>query len=162
MRKILLTTLTMMSLSAISQNVMTPETLWKLGRVTPLGISKDAKNVVYKVTIPSVEENKSNSKFYTVPVNGGNSIEVADYKSLLKDKNNSPDGKYLVYNEEVKINNVHGKDFYPELDKSDVQIYDGLDYRHWDTWNEGKFNHVFYKENKEGCCWSRYSGRRSI
>jgi hypothetical protein len=23
-------------------------------------------------------------------------------------------------------------------------------YRHWDTWNEGTFNHVFYKENKEG------------
>jgi len=55
-----------------------------------------------------------------------------------------------VYNEEVKIDNVHGKDFYPELQKSDVQIYNGLDYRHWDTWNEGKFNHVFYKENKDG------------
>ncbi len=25
-----------------------------------------------------------------------------------------------------------------------------LDYRHWDTWNEGKFNHVLYKENTEG------------
>ncbi|WP_369752695.1 alpha/beta fold hydrolase [Flavobacterium sp. WC2409] len=150
MKKILLTTLTMMSLSAIGQNVMTPEKLWKLGRVTPIGISTDAKNVVYKVTIPSVEENKSDSKFYTVPVNGGKSTEVVDYKTLVKDKNISPDGKYIVYNEEVKINNVLGKDFYPELENSDVQIYDGLDYRHWDTWNEGKFNHVFYKETSEG------------
>jgi hypothetical protein len=33
----------MMSLSAIGQNVMSPETLWELGRVTPLGISKDTK-----------------------------------------------------------------------------------------------------------------------
>ena len=139
-----------MSLNAMAQNVMTPELLWKLGRVTPLGISKDGKNVVYKVSTPSIEENKSNSKFYTVPVNGGNSTEVKDTNEVLKDKNISPDGKYIVYNEEVKIDKVLGKDYYPELEKSQVQIYNGLDYRHWDTWNEGKFNHVFYKENKEG------------
>ena len=139
-----------MSLNAMAQNTMTPELLWKLGRVTVLGISKDGKNVVYKVTTPSVAENKSDNKFYTVPVNGGTAVEVADTKDIVKDKNISPDGKYIVYNEEVKLENVHGKDFYPELTKSDVQIYNGLDYRHWDTWNEGKFNHVFYKENKEG------------
>ncbi|WP_114753616.1 S9 family peptidase [Flavobacterium glaciei] len=150
MKKILLIPLLMMSLNAISQNVMTPELLWKLGRVTPLGISKDGKNVVYKVTTPSVQENKSDSKFYTLPINGGNPTEVKDTAALLKDKNTSPDGKYIVYNEEVKIEKVHGKDFYQELEKSDVQIYDGLNYRHWDTWNEGKYNHVFYKENKEG------------
>ena len=150
MKKILFIPLLMMSLTAMAQNVMTPELLWKLGRVTPLGISKDGKNVVYKVTTPSVQENKSDSKFYTLPVNGGNPTEVKDTKDLLKDKNVSPDGKYIVYNDEVKIEKVHGKDFYPELEKSDVQIYDGLNYRHWDTWNEGKYNHVFYKENKEG------------
>ena len=150
MKKILLTTLTMMSLSAISQNVMTPETLWKLGRVSVLGISTDAKNIVYSVSSPSVEQNKSTSKYYTIPVNGGQAVEITDYKTLITDKNISPDGKFVVYNEAVKINNVHGKDFYPALEKSDVQIYDGLDYRHWDSWNEGKFNHVFYKENKEG------------
>ena len=149
MKKILFTTLTMMSLSAIGQNAMTPEILWKLGRVSVLGISSDNKNIVYKVSTPSIEENKSTSKTYTIPVTGGNPVEITNYKTLLADKNTSPDGKYLVYNEEVKLNNVHGKDFYPKLDKSDVQIYDGLNYRHWDTWSEGKFNHVFYKENKE-------------
>ncbi|HWS60667.1 MAG TPA: S9 family peptidase [Flavobacterium sp.] len=150
MKKILFITLTMMSLNAIAQNIMSPELLWKLGRVTALGISKDGKNVVYKVDNPSIEENKSNSIYYTIPVNGGAPTEVKDTKDLLKDKNISSDGKYVVYNEEVKIEKVHGKDFYPELENSNVQIYNGLDYRHWDKWNEGKFNHVFYKENKEG------------
>lgn len=150
MKKTLLIPLLMISLTAMAQNVMTPELLWKLGRVTPLGISKDGKNVVYKVTTPSVQENKSDTKFFTLPVNGGNPTEVKDTAALLKDKNRSPDGKYIVYNEEVKMENVHGKDFYPELVKSDVQIYDGLNYRHWDAWNEGKYNHVLYKENKEG------------
>ena len=150
MKKILFTILTMMSLSAISQNVMTPEILWKLGRVSVLGISTDGKNIVYKVSTPYVTDNKSTSKTYTIPVNGGEAVEITDIKSLINDKNISPDGKYVVYSEEVKLANIHGKDFYPNLDKSDVQVYDGLDYRHWDTWNEGKYNHVFYKENKEG------------
>ena len=147
----MLLTLTMMSITAAdAQNLMTPELLWKLGRVSGLGISKDGKNVVYKVSTPSAEANKSESKYYTVPVNGGNAVEVSDYKLVLADKNISADGKFVLYNEEVKIEKILGKDFYPELEKSEVQIYNGLNYRHWDTWNEGKFNHVFYKENKEG------------
>lgn len=150
MRKTLFLMLTMMGLAASAQNVMTPELLWKLGRISPLGISKDGKNVVYKVSTPSVEENKSNSKYYTVAINSGTVTEIKDTKEILVDKNISPDGKYIVYNEEVKIDKVLGKDYYPNLEKSDVQIYNGLDYRHWDAWNEGKFNHVFYKENKEG------------
>ena len=150
MRKTLFLMLTMISLTATAQNVMTPELLWKLGRVTPLGISKDGATIVYKVSTPSVEENKSDSKFYSIPVNGGNATEIKDTKDVLADKNISADGKFIVYNEEVKEAKVLGKDYYPNLEKSNVQIYDGLDYRHWDTWNEGKFNHVFYKENKEG------------
>ena len=150
MKKILLLTLMTISITTMAQKIMSPELLWKLGRVTALGVSKDGKNIVYKVATPSIEQNKSDSKFYTIPVNGGVSTEVKDTKELLKDKNISADGKYIVYNEEVKIDKVHGKDFYPELDKSNVQIYNGLDYRHWDKWNEGKFNHVFFKENKEG------------
>ena len=128
MKKLLILTLITMSVNGVvAQNVMSPELLWKLGRISPLGISKDEKNIIYKVSTPSVEENNSNSKYYSVPVNGGNAVENSDYKSLLADKNVSPDGKYTVYNEEVKIDKVHGKDFYPNLDKSNAQIYDATE-----------------------------------
>jgi len=151
MKKIFILIAAMLSFVSVeAQSLMTPELLWKLGRLSPMGISIDGKNIIYKVSTPSVAENKSNSKYYSIPVSGGIAIEITDYKTLLKDKNVSPDGANLLYTDEVKIDKVHGKDFYPELDKSNVQVYNGLDYRHWDTWNEGKFNHVFYKENKEG------------
>ncbi|GAB3710058.1 S9 family peptidase [Flavobacterium koreense] len=136
-----------MSIAASAQQVLSPELLWKLGRVSVLGISKDGKSVVYKVAIPSVEENKSNSKFYTIPVNGGNATEVKDTKDLVADKNVSPDGKYILSSQEVKVNKVLGKDIYPNLDKSNSQVYNSLDYRHWDTYNDGSHNHVFYAEN---------------
>ena len=146
MKKLLILTLGMMGLTAAAQEVMTPELLWKLGRVTPIGISKDGKNIVYKVATPSVEENKSNSKFYTIPINGGTAVEIADTKNLVKDKNLSPDGQYLLSHKEVKVEKILGKDIYPELKKADAQVYNGLDYRHWDTWRDGTFNHVFYAE----------------
>jgi dipeptidyl aminopeptidase/acylaminoacyl peptidase len=150
MKKLLFITIAIMGIStAEAQDVMTPELLWKLGRISPLGISKDGKNVVFKVATPSVSENKSDNKYFTVPVKGGQVVETADYKTLLADRNVSPDGKNIAYSEEVKLNQVLGKDYYPELDKSDVQIYNGLDYRHWDAWSEGKYNHVFLRENKD-------------
>ena len=133
-----------MGLTASAQQNMTPEMLWKLGRVSALGISKDGKNLVYKVSTPSMEENKSNSKFYTIPVNGGNATEITSYTELLADKYISTDGKWALTSKEVKVDKVHGKDYYPELDKSNVQVYNGLDYRHWDTWNDGTHNHVGY------------------
>ena len=139
-----------MSITTSAQQILSPEALWKLGRVSTIGISKDGKSIVYKVTTPSLEENKSNSKFYTIPVIGGtpNEIQEADTKDLVIDKNISPDGRHILTSKEVKTENVLGKDFYPELDKSEAQIYDGLDYRHWDTWNIGSHNHVFFALNK--------------
>lgn len=135
---------------AASAQVLSPEGLWKLGRVTVLGISTDKKSVVYKVSTPSIEDNKSTSKYYTIPVNGGNPTEVADTKNLLKDKNISPDGKFILSSQEVKVEKILGKDLYSDLGKSNAQVYNGLDYRHWDTWRDGTFNHVFYAVNNPG------------
>jgi len=147
MKKIILILAFIMGASAVSaQQILTPELLWKLGRVSALGISKDGKNVIYKVSVPSVEENKSDSKFYSISVNGGFATEIPETKELLIDKNLSPDGKYLLSNKEVKLEKILGKDLYPELEKSNVQVYNGLDYRHWDTWNDGNHNHVFYAD----------------
>ena len=149
MKKLFFIIVSTMSIAASAQQVLSPELLWKLGRVSVLGISKDGKSVVYKVSTPVMEENKSNSKFYTIPLIGGNATEVKETKNLVADKNISPDSNYILSSQEVKTENILGKDYYPELTKSDVQIYNGLDYRHWDTWNNGKHNHVFYAENKE-------------
>ena len=129
-----------------AQNVMTPEKLLSVGRVSALGISKDSKHIIYKVSTPSMADNKLNSEYFSVLINGGKSVAVTDYKSLLNDRLLSPDGKFLLYDEAVKIQDITAQDYYPELEKATVQIYNELDYRHWDAWNEGKYNHIFYKD----------------
>jgi dipeptidyl aminopeptidase/acylaminoacyl peptidase len=151
MKKIGLLIVMVFSMAALhAQEVMSPELLWKLGRVSPVGISKDGSALIYKVSYPSVSENKSTSKTFMMPIEGGKATEIKETKNFVVDRNVSPDGKYILYSEEVKLQSVHGKDFYPELDKSNAQVYNGLDYRHWDTWNEGKYNHVFYKSTAAG------------
>ncbi|MES2629355.1 MAG: S9 family peptidase [Bacteroidota bacterium] len=130
-------------LISAAQQPITPESLWGLGKVGGMGISKDQKNVIFSVQHYNIQENKGKSVMYTVPVIGGNAVELASAKGLLPVKELSPDGKHTIEAKEVKINKVEGKDFYPELTKSNVQIYDDLNYRHWDTWEDGLFGHIF-------------------
>jgi hypothetical protein len=128
---------------------MTKELLWKLGRVTPVGVTKDGKSLIYKVGYANMEKNKFDSKTYQIPLTGGNPQEIHDYESLVSNKSVSSDEKMILTDKPVKINKILGKDLYPSMQKSDVFVYDELDYRHWDTWNDGTHNHVFYAPKKQ-------------
>lgn len=55
----------------------------------------------------------------------------------------SPDGKAIAFSREVAVEQVLGKEKYQDTPKSTAQIYTDLNHRHWDYFNEGKYNHVF-------------------
>jgi dipeptidyl aminopeptidase/acylaminoacyl peptidase len=141
-RSFLLLFLLFSGMAANAQNLLTPETLLKLGRVSGKGISKDGNFVIFSVATPDIAANKSSSKTYKMPITGGPAILVTNVNQILADTKISPDGKYKISSEDVKVNKVSGSDYYPELTKSNVLIYESLNYRHWDTWEDGKFGHV--------------------
>ena len=76
MKKYIFLIFSVLSMSSNAQQMMTPEKLWQLGRVTPIGISKDGKSLIYKVGTPNIQENKISSY-------GGNNLR---YKFQLKEK----------------------------------------------------------------------------
>ncbi len=129
---------------------MTPELLWQVKKVSPMGISQDGKELFYKVSIPNMEENKFDSKYYKMPITGGNFTEISKDEAKVTDKNLSPNGQFLLMNKAVHVKDVAGKDIYKDLPKSDAYVYTTLDYRHWDKYNDGSYNHVFYKDTKTG------------
>jgi dipeptidyl aminopeptidase/acylaminoacyl peptidase len=133
-----------------AQDVMSPELLWQLGRVSILGISSDQSQIIYQVSTPSVNEDKSNIDYYAIPISGGNPVSINDPETRLTNRHRSPDGSYEVSVREVKIDKVFGQDFYPELEKSQVHIYNQLNYRHWDTWEDGAYQHLFVKNIRTG------------
>lgn len=149
MKHILLAVLSVVGVEAAAQNkVMNKELLWQLGRVSPVGITEEGDFLVYKVGTPDMEKNTIEYKTYQVSMDGKNVKELENTDGLIKDKNISPDGKYTLSHEKVKVNNVLGKDYYETMTESNAYIFDGLDYRHWDTWNDGTFNHVILTNNQ--------------
>lgn len=133
-------------LSIHAQSTLTPELLWKLKRVSGLGISKDKSNVIYSVTTPNIESNKSRTEIKCISMATGKTLLINKIDTLLNNKSISPDGKYQLSDEPVKLKNIKGSDFFPELTKSNVYIYDQLNNRHWDTWEDGFYDHVFLTE----------------
>ena len=139
----------LMTTTAMGQKVMTPELLWQVKKVSPIGVTKDQKNLIYKVTSTNVKTQEDTSKTFMISLAGGKASEIADYKTLLADESLNKDQKYKAETEKIKLQKVFGSDYYPEMDKSNVQIYNELNYRHWDTWNDGNFEHLMVSENKE-------------
>ncbi|MBG43532.1 MAG: S9 family peptidase [Aequorivita sp.] len=133
-----------------AQKTMTPELLWQVKKVSPIGISADGKELFYKVSTPNMAENSFDSKFYKMPVTGGNFTEISKEEAKVTDKNLSPNGQFLLIDKPVQVKDVTGKEIYNDLPKSDAYVYTSLDYRHWDTWNDGTYNHVFYKDVNTG------------
>ncbi len=88
---------------------MSPEILWSLGRVSGLGISKDGKSVVYTVSTPNITENKSTRETFIVPVTGGSAVKTFNKDSVMTDKNISHNGIYIIYDKQVKVKYITGK-----------------------------------------------------
>ena len=150
MKKIVFACSVLFALQSSAQTPLSPETLWSLGKLSGLGISKDKQQVIFSVNYPDVEANKGNVKTFRIGIAGGKAELVTNPDIFLNNTKVSPDGKWLLSSDAVKIKPVYGTDFYPNLTKSNVQIYGTLNYRHWDSWEDGKFDHVFLNNLLDG------------
>ncbi|MEN8249157.1 MAG: S9 family peptidase [Bacteroidota bacterium] len=134
-----------------AQEVLTPQSLIELNRVSAIGLTKDKKQVVYRVSKVSIQDNSKTSETFMIPVEGGEAKKIEDYSNLITNDNISPNGEYRIVAEDVKIDKIFGTDYYSELKSSNVQIYNELNYRHWDTWEDGAYSHLFIeKVNGQG------------
>jgi len=141
--------ITIVSLGLTAQEVMTPEKLIQLNKVSGKGLTKDGKHLVYSVSNYSFETDRNTKKYYKLSIKGGERQEINDYKSLLSDRNLSPNAKYRIITKEVKLKNITGQDHYTDVPNSDVKIIDELNYRHWDTWEDGAYSHILYQTTSE-------------
>ena len=80
---------------------------------------------------------------------GSEAKQVSNFEGGASVVKFSPDGKHVLYTAEVKVGQTK-QDLYPELSKSSAEVYDELMYRHWDTWEDGNYSHVFVADFTDG------------
>lgn len=144
---------------------LTPDGKKVLYRVTHTNITDEKKTHQYFLAIPGTEVREEtkilgDKTFVQWDKNGlyakdeeGNIFISKDegnswqsFASGLKDASHiriAPDGVTIAFSREVAIEKVLGKELYPQAVNSTAQVYTDLNFRHWDTWYEGKVSHLF-------------------
>ncbi|MCF6306629.1 MAG: S9 family peptidase [Flavobacteriaceae bacterium] len=128
---------------------MTPERLITLGRVGGKGISTSNNQVLFGVSKYSFTTQKKTNSTYSVDINGGDVKKIAKKDANLNDKSISPNGEFIIKVKDEKLKNISGSDFHPDVKDSNVMIYDELNYRHWDTWENGNYSHIMYQSTSD-------------
>lgn len=171
---------------------LTPELLWKFGRVADARLSPEGEMVIYTVTRYDANTDTKHTWIFSVSSSGGEPVNLTDgYPScsnarwvnnnsiaFLCKKNGStqiwmmkadgsdkheisaasgdiggfefaPTGKRLFYLQDVKLDSTT-QDLYPDLPLAKGRVINDLMYRHWDSWNDYAFTHVFVAEMEEG------------
>jgi dipeptidyl aminopeptidase/acylaminoacyl peptidase len=195
MKKLLLIAFTLISAAVSAQTKLTPEALWKLGRVADPQLSPDGKMMIYSITNYNLPANKGYTEIYIINLNEGNPKLVADSSHNPSSARWRPDGKkigfigynakttepqlwemnidgsaknkitsvpggissfkyapgsdHLMYTTDIKLDKTVAE-IYPDLSKSSGRIIDGLMYRHWNTWHDYAYSHIFLAKYKDG------------
>ena len=169
----------------ISGARLTPEMLWKFGRLGEIQPSPDGKTVLYTVTRYDYKTNKHHTWIFSIPSEGGNAVNLTgespscanprwikntniaylcesdgsmqiwkmnadgSHKTAISNITGgingfefTPAGDRLFYLQDVKLDSTT-QDLYPDLPLAKGLMINKLMYRHWDSWHDYAYSHIF-------------------
>jgi dipeptidyl aminopeptidase/acylaminoacyl peptidase len=158
--------------------VLTPEILWKYGRIGSIVLSPDGSTVLYTVTNYDLPTEARTTNIYAVPSKGGSPVQLTSDggsapqwieqgkkiaylkggKIMIMNPDGSgkseisglddfeilsfsPAGDKVYFTRRVKLDQTANEKY--GLDKARVRIIDDLMYRHWDSWSDYSYSHLF-------------------
>ncbi|TRZ64607.1 S9 family peptidase [bacterium] len=81
--------------------------------------------------------------------------QITDVEGGINDFKYSPDIKKILFVKDVKLDkDIH--DIYPDLPKANARIETDLMYRHWDSWHDYTYSHVFVSDYSNGIIKTGY------
>ena len=77
--------------------ILTPEVMWKMGRIGAAALSPDGRTVVYTVTWYNLAENRSTTSLYSIPFAGGDPVRLTDFAGSDNTPQWSRDGSTVYF-----------------------------------------------------------------
>jgi dipeptidyl aminopeptidase/acylaminoacyl peptidase len=97
MAKIFAFSMLLLSSVLTAQSKLTPELLWKIGRVNLEDVSPDGRQAVYSVTRFDMASNKSSKVLYLVQIASGETLRLTPEDLRSGDAQFTPDGKRVGF-----------------------------------------------------------------
>ncbi len=106
-------------------------------------------------TVGFLSTRSGTPQIHAIEIDGGEARQVSDLPLDVQTFRSSPDGTVLVFSAKVypdcdTVACTLERDEQREKRKTTGRVYDELFVRHWDTWKEGKRNHLFAMRSTGG------------
>ncbi len=93
-----------------------------------------------KISYMSAES--GDMQLWEMDLQGSNKTQITRFAGGIGGYKYSPKLSHIAYTADVKMDK-EAKEIYPDLDKTNARIIDGLFYRHWDAWHDYAYSHLF-------------------
>ena len=102
------------------------------------------------------------TQLWEMEADGSNPVQLTQVAGGITGFKYSPDLTHLLYTANVKLDqDIH--DLFPDLPKANARLENDLMYRHWDSWHDYTYSHIFiagYAEGKVGEALDIMEGER--
>jgi len=102
----------------------------------------DGERIIY------ISNASGNLQAWEMKADGSGKQKISDVEGGITGLAFSPDGSKALYTREVQVDKTT-QDLHPDLQETDGRVINDLMYRHWDTWEDGAYSHVFYADFDE-------------
>lgn len=89
-------------------------------------------------------------KLWNIDPDNGKETRISEIEQSINGFVYAPGEEKVLFVISTKIEKNRGNEIYEDLDKAKAYAYDDLMYRHWDTWKDGHYNHIYVGDIKSG------------
>ena len=96
-----------------------------------------------------VSAESGETQLWEMNPDGSDIKQITKIDGGINDFKYSPDGNRILFIRNVKLDKSVN-DLYPDLPKANARIETDLMYRHWDSWSDYTYSHIFIADYKDG------------